>query len=138
MRFMQTDGGRQFSKRPRQHNDCAVVAVATLLRLPYDEVFEELKRRGRKNNSGFYFPHGDEWGPSHGELLGHWFEFIPIDPTPLPKIASALPNGLVALTIRKSDHVCAVRNGTIWDFHDKKTLEDSLACGLWNYHKMKA
>lgn len=138
MRFMETDGGRAFSKRPKQANDCAVVATATLLRLPYDVVFDEMKRRGRKNNAGFYFPHGSADGPGHGELLGHWFEITLMEPTPLGRVASALPDCLACVTINNRDHLCAVRGGVVWDFHKKSVLINAGISGFWTAKKIRA
>jgi len=49
-----TDGGRHKSKRPKQHNDCTVIALAVALKVPYDAAYDILKNAGRRPNDGFF------------------------------------------------------------------------------------
>ncbi len=48
------DGGRNFSRRPLQINDCTVRSLAILSKFPYDEVYDVLAKAGRKPHQGFY------------------------------------------------------------------------------------
>lgn len=47
--FVQHDGGRSMSRRPRQRLDCAVRAIATALVMDYDRVYDALAAGGRKS-----------------------------------------------------------------------------------------
>jgi len=46
------DGGKSQSKRPRQTNDCAVIAIALATETDYDTVYDRLKAFGRKCSQG--------------------------------------------------------------------------------------
>lgn len=48
-----SDAGRSNSRRPRQTNDCTVVALAHATGLPYDECYDTLAKAGRKCGRGF-------------------------------------------------------------------------------------
>ena len=47
------DGGRNFSKRPLQFNDCTVRALAIIANIPYDLAYDTLAKAGRKSCDGF-------------------------------------------------------------------------------------
>lgn len=54
--FVHNDGGRATSKRPRQTNDCGVLALAITTETPYDAVYDDLKAEGcRSCNTGTFF-----------------------------------------------------------------------------------
>ena len=50
-----SDGGRSTSKRPRQHNDCTVRALAIACSLSYDDAYDLLKAAGRLCSRRFQF-----------------------------------------------------------------------------------
>lgn len=51
--FRQSDAGRGASRRPRQGNDCTVVALAHATGRPYDQCYDALKAAGRKSGRRF-------------------------------------------------------------------------------------
>lgn len=52
MNFIFHDGGRSGSKRPKQKQDCVVRAVAIVLSVDYDKVYESFSEMGRKCSRG--------------------------------------------------------------------------------------
>jgi hypothetical protein len=74
--FVNTDGGRQESRRPKQKNDCTVIAVAISLDINYDLAYDALQELGRKSGEGFFLPSGD-YKKKNGYILGKKFEWIP-------------------------------------------------------------
>ena len=52
-RFIQTDGGRSVSKRPKQRNDCTVRALAVARGWASDKAYDDLAFYGRKCGEGF-------------------------------------------------------------------------------------
>jgi hypothetical protein len=50
-----SDGGRSKSRRPRQKNDCTVVALANATGADYDTCYDTLAKAGRKCSRGFSF-----------------------------------------------------------------------------------
>lgn len=52
--WVESDGGRTQSRRPKQTNDCTVRAMAHVLDLPYDTAYDMLAKAGRKCNQGFH------------------------------------------------------------------------------------
>lgn len=55
--FHRTDGGRRFSKRPKQSNDCTVRSLAVALSISYDAAYDAMKLyTGRKPGRGAASP----------------------------------------------------------------------------------
>jgi len=52
LNYQFNDGGRAISKRPKQKNDCVVRAVALVLDVPYDTVYDMFARLGRTCGRG--------------------------------------------------------------------------------------
>jgi hypothetical protein len=52
---MVEDCGKSLSKRPKQNNDCTVIALAISCHLQYDVAYDYLERAGRKCSKGFRF-----------------------------------------------------------------------------------
>jgi hypothetical protein len=50
-----SDGGRTTSSFQNEDNDCAVVALAIALKIPYDDAHERLKKHGRIDGRGTRF-----------------------------------------------------------------------------------
>lgn len=50
MTFIEDDGGRSQSKRPKQRDDCAVVAYAIATGVSYDTAYDRYARAGRKSS----------------------------------------------------------------------------------------
>lgn len=48
--FVDTDGGRHQSKRPKQKNDCTIRAIAITTGVDYDVIYDRLKKLGRNCN----------------------------------------------------------------------------------------
>ena len=53
-RFIQTDGGRSTSRRPKQKSDCTVRALAIARGWDYDKAYDLLASYGRKCGQGFH------------------------------------------------------------------------------------
>lgn len=118
--FKYSDGGRSKSRRPRQSNDCTMVALAIACELPYDAVYDYLKEEGRKCWSGFRF--GDwvkllKWNEQ--DFFGYdlnWFALpakkgeLRVSPD---KFCEMYPKGTYIL--RVSRHVIAVKDGVYYD-----------------------
>lgn len=70
------DAGRNLSKRPGQHSDCSVRALAIVSGLPYDTVYDILAAAGRKPCDGFDSP---AWIKKHrGRVLGGRFKVVSV------------------------------------------------------------
>lgn len=55
--FIQSDGGRGASRRPKQSNDCTVRALAIARNMAYDDAYDLLAEAGRKCARGFHLQH---------------------------------------------------------------------------------
>lgn len=111
MRFLETDGGRSFSKRPKQRADCTVMSVANACGVSYDEAFEALRSVGRKNNCAFMFPHPRCFSAQIGDW---WFEYWePMKPVTVAEFVRDNRKGSWVVGLR--DHVFALKNGIVRD-----------------------
>lgn len=128
MRYIQTDGGRQFSKRPMQRNDCTVIAVAVACNLTYDEAYDALKDAGRRSNRAFLFPTARNLSGHVGDF---WFGFWePRGKDTLGQFTKRNPKG--AFLIGVPDHIFAVKNGIVWDSYDERWLESTEVREVWS------
>ena len=129
MRFVETDGGRQFSKRPSQRNDCTVVAVVMATGMSYDEVYDHLTLLGRESNKGFIFPTGGTRVLS-GPIGNWWLHYWPPDwedHETLGEFVKANPRG--TWIINTPEHVFTVKGGIIFDMFPHGPNETVL--GVW-------
>lgn len=104
-----SDAGRSTSKRPRQRNDCTVRALATALKMGYDETYELLARMGRKVSKGTNV---------HRDFLDKHPETTKIKDyigKPLRLFLEDHPEGTYLITIPK--HITALIDGVLYDDH---------------------
>lgn len=136
--FSYSDGGRSKSRRPKQSNDCTVVALAIACDLPYDTVYDYLSQEGRKCGSGFRF--GDwvkllKWNET--DFFGYGFTWLPIqavkgelrcDPDQFCKDFWKGP-----YIMQVSRHVIAVKNGV---YYDHTNWGHRCVYGAWRVEKI--
>lgn len=68
--FQWNNAGKEDSKRPKQDNDCTVIALSIATGITYDEAYDHLKKKyGRKCNKGCFFPKQR----SDDETMGYTF-----------------------------------------------------------------
>lgn len=111
--YVETDAGREHSKRPRQKDDCTVRAIAIALTLPYDTAYDMLADAGRKCSKRF---HLDEWLKE--QTFAHRIAFPAVkgerrmNPA---KFCVTYPRGRFICKVAK--HVFAVVDGVVNDTH---------------------
>lgn len=117
IRFRFTDGGRNFSQRPRERNDCTVKSLALVTGVSYDEAYDFLANAGRAANCGF-----DYWNRFldrqtkifDRRVVKHSFPAVKGGKRMrLDRFLYEFPNGNYILTF--ADHVAPVIDGIVWD-----------------------
>ena len=135
MRFLETDGGKQFSHHPKEDRDCTVLAMAVACGVSYDEAHDMLREAGRRRNCAFAFPSrrnlsaqiGDWWleyyAPARGETLGR---FADRNRTGSWIVGVNLPG--------EGGHIVAVRNGIVRDH--PRWPEDTPLVEIWSLSRV--
>ncbi len=120
MGFVQSDGGRARSRRPRQKDDCTVRALAVVTGRPYDEAYDALAAAGRRASRGFDFRRWAATACFAGFRL-RW--------TPLPAVRGrprTTPDSFVRdhpegrFVLRTAKHVMACVDGAVHDTHQPR------------------
>ncbi len=115
--FVQSDGGRSRSRRPRQKDDCTVRALALVTERPYDEAYDALASAGRQSSRRFDFR---TWAAS-ALFAGFRLRWTPLPAVRgRPRVTPATfvldhPRGRYVL--RTAKHVMACIDGAIHDTH---------------------
>lgn len=135
MKFLQTDGGRRFSRHPNQDNDCTVRALAIVCHVSYDTAYRTLQKLGRRSNRPWHFPSKPIRHIGEAEVMGHYFAFCdnPNKLTPI-KFLELNPHGRFVLD--QPGHVFAAVNGVAFD--DMPVLMREPLEGWWTVTKTKA
>jgi len=134
--FVEDHGGKEFSRRPRQSNDCTVIALAIVTGWEYDRAYDLLKAAGRKSGQGFHLGQllrrvmlAGRLGQSAKGFEGwfvtiHTFNAIKGQPRMRPgTFISQYPYGRFIL--RTAGHVFAVVDGVArgaWQEHDARCV----------------
>lgn len=137
MRFMQTDGGRQFSKRPRQTNDCVVRTLAAVCHVSYDRAYEVMRDAGRRSNGAAFFPpDGHRRGRmgDYDEVFGHSFVWEH-NSYGLTFVKFCNLNAHGRFVLCQATHVAALIDGVLLDDHPWR-LREGLA-GWWTVTKIR-
>lgn len=113
--FRQSDAGRAASRRPRQSNDCTVVALSHATGIVYDRCYDALKLAGRRSGARFDLK---SWAKA--ETLDGWR--LVWRAFPATKGASRVNPATFALKhregrfiLRVSKHVLACVDGIVLD-----------------------
>jgi hypothetical protein len=124
------DGGRNYSRRPYQINDCSVRAFAILSGLPYDEIYDILRKAGRKSNEGFW---SDRWiERKKGKVLNGKFKRVSLKRgkiTPM-NFSKFYPRGRYLL--ESHNHTWVVIDGVHRDMWRVKDQNEPLF-GIWKF-----
>jgi hypothetical protein len=133
--FIEDDGGRSESQRPRQKEDCTVRALAVITGWTYDQVYDLLKKNGRRSHSRF---HLGPWLKSNGYRLSEWA----IMPLTFPAVKgerrmnpvtfiSQNPHG--RWIVKTATHVFAIVDGVAHDLHPER--DDRCIYKAWRFLK---
>lgn len=119
------DGGRNWSRRPYQKNDCTVRALATVTCRDYDSIYDMLKKAGRKSHDGFDL---DGWLRVSPCKLFHGTTLTKVNKKGLTvnNFAGKHPKGKFLL--QTNSHVWAVINGVHYDLI---RVKDQPLCSIW-------
>ena len=104
------------SKRPKQTNDCTVLALAIALECSYDTAYDYLKTLGRKCTQGFEL---HEHLNKSKTLFNNSIEKIPFPAQKgIPRMTAVsmseeYPKGTYIL--RQAKHICTMRDGVLYD-----------------------
>ena len=113
--FVCSDGGRSESKRPKQRNDCTVIALALSTGTAYDIAYDYLAERGRKCSQGAFFPNR----AADDEALFHTFKWVPLPAVKgerrMNPYKFCLENPEGRYVLKTARHVIAVVDGKILD-----------------------
>ena len=135
VKFHPTDAGRSTSKRPRQHNDCTVVAIALACDMPYDAAYDLMAECGRTCSRGFHM-HDLEKGIAAAILESRtgkrlqWKSFPAVkgqsrmNPA---KFCEDFQNG--RYIVKTAKHVIAIIDGIVLD--TKSPRPDRCVYGAW-------
>lgn len=114
--FVKFDAGKMLSRRPKNKDDCTVVAMAAVLCLPYDRAFEMMRMAGRKSSRKFDFT---SWAEAEAKKIDGVFKYGKTFPAvkgePRMTIKAFLqqcPTGVYVISTAK--HVAAVINGVVY------------------------
>lgn len=137
--YMKTDGGRSQSKRPKQRNDCTVIALAVSASLTYDAAYDIVASRGRKCAEGYWFPFGFKTirsGPMpEAGVRFDWISYPAVKYDRREHIDSfARSHKKGVFVLRLSKHVCAVVDGVVHDTH--RTYDERCVYGAWKVTKL--
>ena len=151
-RYCQVDGGKSTSKRPRQNNDCSVIATATALGMTYDDAYDEMARLGRQPNGGPKWKKILYWLCKHPRLEICYVAYGLGRNTRIPKhsrsvhetsvnefIAAGHPGVYILWTANnltsgrnwKRSHLTVVRNGVRHDVWDSTEDKNDTVMGVW-------
>lgn len=137
--FIQHDGGRSTSRRPKQKNDCTVRALALVTGKPYDYIYDLVAADGRKCGRGFdirrfFTPRRGDNFQALLNRLGlasvQWtaFQAIKGQRRMNPRaFAAQYPSG--RFICKTAGHVYAVIDGTVYDTSPAR--EDRCIYGAW-------
>lgn len=107
--FEYHDGGRRFSKRPRQKEDCTIRALVVATGVDYDIAYDELKSRGRGSHRRFPFSI-----ITKEVIFDHvfvWQEFVP----PINPIVFCEQYSSGTFILQMKGHVMCVKDGVVYD-----------------------
>lgn len=131
------DGGRNFSKRPMQINDCTVRSLSIISKHLYDEVYDILAEAGREPHQGFDLA---RWLKNkQGKVLGGQFTKLDFEETKdHPELTPGnfieyFPKGRYLL--EGYNHVWAVVDGKHRDLWRMK--RDVSLYGAWKFKVKK-
>ena len=112
------DIGKALSKRPKNRNDCTVVAVAIACGVGYDTAYDALAGLGRICSKGFWFPSGIRT-VKHGDILGRHFHWAPLQAVKGERRITpqrfCIDHPLGCYVLRLSGHVVTVVDGIVYD-----------------------
>lgn len=129
--FVKTDGGREFSRRPKQKNDCSIRALAIALNRDYEEIENFLIPYGKEYNKGLA---NDTLKDIMGkEVFEYRFNWIPFPAIKGKKrmgparFCNEYPKGVYIANMPA--HVCAIVDGVFYDLHPQRP--DRCIYGVW-------
>lgn len=127
--FEYHDGGRRFSRRPRQKEDCTVRALVIATGADYDIAYDELKSRGRNSHRRFPFSI-----ITKEVIFDHVFVWQEFDPTITPvEFCERYTHGTFILQMK--GHVMCVKDGVVYD---TGRVSDNMAIkGAWRIEKAR-
>lgn len=122
--WIYTDGGRASSSRPKQKNDCTVLALAIARNLPYDEAYDALKDAGRKCSRGFDFV---KWIQTQPWATRIAFPAVKGQRRMTPaQFCRDFPKGTFIL--RLTNHLFVVKEGVVYDAFENRPDRCVYAC----------
>jgi hypothetical protein len=120
------DGGRNRSRRPYQINDCTVRSLAIISNHPYDQVYDLLKKAGRKSHKGFDIDH---WlGVSPAVLPELHIRMTKVNKRGLTVNNFSMRHPKGRFLLENRNHIWAVWDGT---HHDLIRVKDQPLCSVW-------
>jgi hypothetical protein len=128
MQFIRNDGGRSAAGYKGSTGDCVVRATAIATEKPYQEVYDDLFKRGKQSprkgvNKRFYKPYmtdiGWQWVPTM--FIGSGCQ--------VHLKSDELPAGRIV--VRLSGHLVAVINGVLHDTYDCSRDGTRCVYGYW-------
>lgn len=109
--WVKSDAGRASSRRPRQTNDCTVIALALARRLSYDDAYDQLRAAGRQSGRRFNFR---PWIEAQGWARRIAFPAVKGRPRMTPvRFVQDFPKGYYIL--RTAHHAIACIDGVLYD-----------------------
>jgi len=127
--FEQHDGGRRFSRRPKQKEDCTVRALVIATGADYDEAYDELRSRGRGSHRRFPFSI-----ITKEVIFGHIFVWQQFEPNlNTTEFCEMYTCGTFILQMK--GHVMCVKDGVVYD--TGKVSESLAVSGAWRIEKAR-
>lgn len=127
--WVQNDGGRSMSHRPKQKDDCTVRAMAITLARPYDMVYDMLAAAGRQCNWRFRI---DDWLNVQPFARRFAFPAVKVERRMNPvAFCEAHPSGRYICRVAK--HVFAVVDGVVHDAFENRS--DRCIYTAWKIEK---
>jgi hypothetical protein len=128
-KFVNNDGGRSASKRPKQRLDCVVRAVAIACQLDYDDAYDRAAYHGRQSGRGMQKDHIHALLMAIPSITGrHIFPAVKGSPRMnIERFAEANPTGRFILQC--AGHYVACVDGTIYD--DGRPRFDACVYSAW-------
>lgn len=125
----QHDGGKRFSKRPKQKMDCTVRALAIATATDYDQAYDFLKSKGRSANARFAFS-----TITKQVIFNHVFVWAEFKPSiSFIVFTNSYTHGTFILQM--NGHVACVKDSVLYDSYKSKDEEQIL--GYWRIEKAR-
>ena len=125
------DGGRRFSRRPKQKEDCTVRALVIATGADYDHAYDELKSRGRDSHRRFPFSI-----ITKEVVFGHVFVWQAFEDGYLLTAAEFCERySAGTFILQMKGHVMCVKDGVAYDTY--KVEDDRLIKGAWRIERAR-